>query len=150
MKLKFPVLNTEVKLLSWKSVIAIGLTYLLSIVVTLSVSGAFYLLSDASDGSNGVERFFDSLFLMMAYSIFFASMIGLFIKLVADCASAAYFLKNVTDQMFEPPRRYGDDGYLSDGSLADDFEATMERVIPTVDCPVCETANPVIEKPEDE
>jgi hypothetical protein len=41
------------------------------------------------------------------------------------------------------PRRLDDDGYLSDGSLADDFETAMERVIPTVDCPACETANPV-------
>ena len=40
------------------------------------------------------------------------------------------------------PHRY-DDSLLSDGSLAEDYEVAMDRVVPTVDCPACGTSNPV-------
>ena len=40
------------------------------------------------------------------------------------------------------PKNYGDE-YLSDGSLEEDYEAAMEREIPTVTCPACDTSNPI-------
>jgi hypothetical protein len=35
------------------------------------------------------------------------------------------------------------DWSLSDGALDDDYERALAREIPTVDCPACDTSNPV-------
>lgn len=40
------------------------------------------------------------------------------------------------------PKRY-DDQFLSEGSLDDDFEDALNREIPSVTCPACDTGNPV-------
>lgn len=40
------------------------------------------------------------------------------------------------------PKNYGEE-YLSDGALEDDYQAAMEREIPSVTCPACDTPNPI-------
>ena len=103
MEFKFPSLKSDIKLLSWRSVMVIGLTYLFAVLAALSVSGSLYLFSESIDGSNQFDEVMKLVCLLLSYSIFIASMIGLFIKLVADSVSSAYFLKKITDTMFEPP-----------------------------------------------
>ena len=104
MELRLPTLKTDIKLLSWKSVLVIGFTYLIALIATLTVSGSLFLLSGSIDGSTNGEILMRNICLTLSYSVFFASMVGLFIKLVADSVSAAYFLKKVTDTMFEPKK----------------------------------------------
>ena len=95
------LIRTDVKLLSWKSVISIGLTYLVAVGVTIFISGSLFVLSENFDGSTALEENLRLICLALSYSILIAAAIGLTIKIVADAFSAAHFLRNVTDVMFE-------------------------------------------------
>ena len=95
------LIRTDIKLLSWKSVISIGLTYLVAVGVTIFISGSLFVLSENFDGTTAVEENLRLICLAISYSIWIASAIGLTIKVVADSFSAAHFLRKVTDAMFE-------------------------------------------------
>ena len=95
------IIRTDIKLLSWKSVLSIGLTYLVAVAVTLFISGSLMFFGVSFDGTNN----FDVIMRMICYgisgSIGVAAVIGLIIKMVADAMSASHFLRKVTDSMFE-------------------------------------------------
>lgn len=95
------IIRTDIKLLSWKSVLSIGLTYLVAVAVTIFISGMIMFVGDTFDGTNN----FDVVVRMSCYaisgSIWIAAAIGLIIKMVADAMSASHFLRKVTDTMFE-------------------------------------------------
>ena len=95
------LIRTDIKLLSWKSVLSIGLTYLVAVGVTIFISGSLFLLSENIDGTTALEKTMRLICLAMSFSIWIASAIGLTIKIVADSFSAAHFLRKVTDAMFE-------------------------------------------------
>jgi len=95
------LIRTDIKLLSWKSVLYIGLTYLVAVGVTIFISGSLFLLSENIDGTTALEKTMRLICLAMSFSIWIASAIGLTIKIVADSFSAAHFLRKVTDAMFE-------------------------------------------------
>jgi len=95
------IIRTDIKLLSWKSVLSIGLTYLMAVAVTIFISGIIMFVGDTFDGTNN----FDVVVRMSCYaisgSIWIAAAIGLIIKMVADAMSASHFMRKVTDAMFE-------------------------------------------------
>lgn len=95
------IIRTDIKLLSWKSVLSIGLTYLVAVAVTIFISGMIVFVGDTFDGTNN----FDVVVRMSCYaisgSIWIAAAIGLIIKMVADAMSASHFLRKVTDTMFD-------------------------------------------------
>ena len=101
MKFPFPALKSDLKLLSWRSVIVIGFTYLIAVIVILVISGSLYLVAESFEPTNPFEQMTKFVLQTLSYSIFIASWIGIFIKLVADAVSSSYFLKKVTDRMFD-------------------------------------------------
>ena len=50
------IIRTDIKLLSWKSVLSIGLTYLVAVAVTIFISGIIMFVGDTFDGTNNFEN----------------------------------------------------------------------------------------------
>ena len=59
------IIRTDIKLLSWKSVLSIGLTYLVAVAVTLFISVSIMFFGDSFDGNNNV----DTIIRMVCYAI---------------------------------------------------------------------------------
>ena len=95
------IIRTDIKLLSWKSVLSIGLTYLIAVAVTLFISGSIMFYGDSFDGTNNFDTNMRMICYAISGSIWIAAAIGLIIKMVADAISASHFLRKVTDSMFE-------------------------------------------------
>ena len=95
------LISTDIKLLRWKSVLYIGLSYLIAVGLTVILSGTIMLVGNTLDGTSNFEIFIRMILYAMAGSICISVGIGLLVKLFADAMSASYFLRKKTDIMFE-------------------------------------------------
>ena len=95
------LIRTDIRLLSWKSVLSIGVTYLVAVAVTIFISVAIMFVGDSFDGTSRFDTTMNMVCYAIAGSIWIAAAIGLIIKMIADTLSAAHFLRKVTDNMFE-------------------------------------------------